>query len=148
MNDSSFATEWLPWLQGEKLGVIGAAAISMGLLSSRGPPDWHPAHKHIREACSDAAKYCTEQGVDISSLAMWYGLHSRTDIPTTLISTASLARMKKNLESVYVATLTEKEQKVYDHVMATWMTPLNNATWEGIEVARYREKHAKALKGE
>jgi len=57
----------------------------MGLLTSRGPPDWHPAnHKpHIIEACQKANAYCTAQGVDISRLAMFFSL-ANPDIPTTL----------------------------------------------------------------
>ena len=30
----------------------------MGLLSNRGPPDWHPATKEIKDACAKAAVFC------------------------------------------------------------------------------------------
>lgn len=49
------------------VGVINASAISMGLLSNRGPPGWHPAHNFQKEACAAAAAHCKSQGVDISS---------------------------------------------------------------------------------
>ncbi|GFS19989.1 L-galactose dehydrogenase-like Protein [Elysia marginata] len=30
----------------------------MGLLSTRGPPVWHPATQHIKDVCAQAAAYC------------------------------------------------------------------------------------------
>lgn len=36
-------TELLPHLKEQGIALINASAISMGLLSSRGPPKWHPA---------------------------------------------------------------------------------------------------------
>lgn len=40
------------------VGIINASPISMGLLSNRGPPPWHPASQGIRSACKQAAEYC------------------------------------------------------------------------------------------
>ncbi|KAF0697760.1 Aste57867_11553 [Aphanomyces stellatus] len=34
--------------------VINAAPLSMGLLTARGPPDWHPASSELRAACAKA----------------------------------------------------------------------------------------------
>jgi aryl-alcohol dehydrogenase-like predicted oxidoreductase len=70
----------------------------MGLLTHRGPPSWHPATAEIKTACREAADYCSEQGVDIGTLAMAFTLGNE-NIPTTLVSTASLERIKKNIES-------------------------------------------------
>ena len=38
--------------------MINASPISMGLLSNRGPPSWHPATDDIKAACKEAADYC------------------------------------------------------------------------------------------
>ena len=37
---------------------MNASPISMGLLSSRGPPTWHPAGETVRNKCKQAADYC------------------------------------------------------------------------------------------
>ena len=38
--------------------MINASPVSMGLLSNRGPPAWHPAGEHVRVKCKEAADYC------------------------------------------------------------------------------------------
>lgn len=75
----------------------------MGLLSNRGPPAWHPAGPQVKAVCAEAAQYCQAQGVDISKLAMVFSL-ANTDIPTTLVSTASLDRLKVSTVSGSLST--------------------------------------------
>lgn len=41
MNDTTLAG-LIPYLQGKGVGIIGASPLSMGLLTERGTPDWHP----------------------------------------------------------------------------------------------------------
>lgn len=50
MCDASL-TGLLPYLEGKGLGVINASALSMGLLTSQGPPEWHPAPEELKSAC-------------------------------------------------------------------------------------------------
>ena len=40
------------------VGIVNASPISMGLLSNRGPPSWHPAGQCVRNRCKQAADYC------------------------------------------------------------------------------------------
>ena len=44
--------------QSKGVGVVNASPISMGLLSDRGPPDWHPAQQDIKDMCAKAAAFC------------------------------------------------------------------------------------------
>jgi len=148
LNDSSLVDDWFPFIKEQKLGLINASPISMGLLSNRGPPSWHPAQANIKEACAAAAAFCREQDIDISALAMWYGLHSRKDIPTTLVSTASMANLQKNIDSVSANTLGEKETRALEDLMQRFMRPLQNQTWEGIEIEEYKVLVKKAEAGE
>ena len=46
------------FFQEQGVGVINASPISMGLLSNRGPPSWHPAGQCVRNKCKQAAYYC------------------------------------------------------------------------------------------
>ncbi|KAK7499394.1 hypothetical protein BaRGS_00009369 [Batillaria attramentaria] len=137
MNDNSLA-DYLPYFKSKGIGVVNASPISMGLLSDRGPPAWHPAHRDIKDACAAAAKFCQSRGVDISRLAMEFTL-SQADIPTTLVSTASLKNLNKNIESVY-KPLTAEEKAVQQEVMDRFMKPLNNKNWEGVEVGEHRKQ--------
>ena len=49
---------YLYFLKRTDVGIINGSPISMGLLTNRGPPAWHPATQEIREACKQAAEYC------------------------------------------------------------------------------------------
>jgi len=57
-------------LRREGLGVINAAPLMMGLLTSRPLPAWHPAPAVLRAACADAAGFCRSCGVDLADVAM------------------------------------------------------------------------------
>ena len=49
---------FLTLAQEHGIGVINASPISMGLLSNRGPPTWHPAGQDVRDKCREAVEYC------------------------------------------------------------------------------------------
>uniref|UniRef100_A0A0B6ZIA9 NADP-dependent oxidoreductase domain-containing protein n=1 Tax=Arion vulgaris TaxID=1028688 RepID=A0A0B6ZIA9_9EUPU len=134
MNDNSLR-DWLPYFHNHGVGVVNASPISMGLLSNRGPPSWNPASLIIKKACAEAASYCNDNGVDISRLGLKFTI-DQEDIPTTLVSTASCDNVRRNIDSVYTP-LSDKEQQVLEEVMERYMKPLNNANWEGVEVANY-----------
>ena len=43
--------DFLDYFESKEIGVINASPLSMGLLSERGVPAWHPAPKPLVEAC-------------------------------------------------------------------------------------------------
>ena len=49
LNDDRL-TEFLDYFESKQVGVINASPLSMGLLSKRGVPDWHPAPKRLVKA--------------------------------------------------------------------------------------------------
>lgn len=53
LNDATLCPELLPLLEAKGVGLINASPLSMGLLTPRGPPAWHPAHAHQKEACRE-----------------------------------------------------------------------------------------------
>lgn len=71
----------------------------MGLLSTRGVPEWHPAPKALVEACSRAAAYCREKGYPVEKLAMQFSISS-PHIATTLFSSANPDNVRKNIAYV------------------------------------------------
>ena len=95
LNDDKLA-DFLDFFEERGLGVINASPLSMGLLTQRGIPEWHPAPKPLVEACRKAVKYCTEQGYPIEKLAIQFAV-SNPRIPTTLFSSASPQSILKNV---------------------------------------------------
>ncbi len=88
--------DFLDFFEANNVGVISASPLSMGLLSERGVPDWHPAPKPLVEVCKKAAEHCKAKDYPIEKLAMQYAL-SNDRIATTLFSSANPANVKKNL---------------------------------------------------
>ena len=70
--------------QQSNIHLMAAAPLSMGLLTKKGPPIWHPASSALKDACSTAAKSCDAKGVNISSLALLYSL-SQKEVGCTLL---------------------------------------------------------------
>lgn len=50
--------EYIPYFQMQGIGIISAAAPSMGLLTNNGPQPWHPAHQETKDICKEAVEYC------------------------------------------------------------------------------------------
>ena len=122
LNDTAL-TDLIPSLQEQNLGVISASPLSMRLLTNRGAPDWHPASNDIKETCAKAAKYCRQEGVDISQLGMQFSL-SHPDVHTTLMGTANPENVKKNIAWI--------EQPVDHELLAkvnSILAPIANKTW-------------------
>lgn len=88
--------DFLDFFEEHNVGIISASPLSMGLLSQRGVPDWHPAPKPLVEACKKAVEHCASKGYPIEKLAMQFAL-SNDRIATTLFSSANPENVKKNL---------------------------------------------------
>lgn len=113
----------IPYLKERGVGVINASPLSMGLLSDRGAPGWHPASDETRQACAKAAAFCREQDVDIVQLAVQFSV-SHPDLATTLVGTANPENIKKNVqwaESPIDEELLAKVEAI--------LTPIHNKTW-------------------
>ena len=93
-------TEYFELFESRGIGIINASPFSMGLLSMRGAPDWHPATEALREACARAASYCESQGYPIDKLAIQYSTSCNDHIATTLFSSANPKNVLKNIEYV------------------------------------------------
>ncbi len=89
----------LDYFEQHGIGLINASPLSMGLLSSRGIPEWHPAPKTLVEACQRAAEHCAQKGYPIEKLAMQFAV-SNPRVPTTLFSSANPDNVRRNLEFI------------------------------------------------
>ena len=98
LNDD-LLTEYFDWFEERGIGIINASPLSMGLLSSRGVPPWHPADRRLVDACARAAAHCSAKGYPIEKLAVQYSVSNRR-IATTLFSSANPDNVKKNIENI------------------------------------------------
>ena len=98
LNDDKLA-DFLDFFEERGTGIINASPFSMGLLTGRGAPDWHPAPAPLQEACRKAAEYCARQGYPIEKLAIQFAV-SNPRIQTTLFSSANPDSVLKNIRYV------------------------------------------------
>lgn len=89
--------DYLDFFESKEVGVINASPLSMGLLTERGVPDWHPAPKPLVEVCAKAAQHCKSKGCPIEKLAIQFSVH-QPRIATTLFSTTNPENVKKNIQ--------------------------------------------------
>lgn len=92
--------EYIDYFQEKGIGIINASPFSMGLLSMRGAPDWHPAPQALKAACCKAADFCQSKGYPIDKLAIQYSTSFNPQVATTLFSSASPKNVKKNIDYV------------------------------------------------
>lgn len=98
LNDDKLL-DFLDYFENRGIGVINASPLSMGLLSQRGVPAWHPAPGSLVEACRRAVEHCSAKGYPIEKLAMQFSV-SEPRIATTLFSSANPANVAKNIAYV------------------------------------------------
>jgi len=139
----------LAYMTAHGVGVLNGSPLSMSLLTHRGAPDWHPAGKELRARAAAAAAHCAAAGVNIERIGLAFAL-AEPDIPTTLFSTSSLAKLKLNLaQATGDAPLTEAETAVMRELLAA---PFFGGegydavkSWEGVEVLKVHAKIGKQL---
>ena len=116
--------DYLDFFEQNNIGVINASPFSMGLLSQRGAPDWHPAPEPLKEACRKATEYCEQQGYPIDKLAIQYSTALNPRIATTLFSSANPKNVLKNIGYVnepFDAALAQKVQEIIgDQMRVRW----------------------------
>ena len=116
--------DYLDFFETNNIGVINASPFSMGLLSQRGAPTWHPAPEALKEACRKATEYCNEQGYPIDKLAIQYSTSLNPRIATTLFSSANPKNVLKNIGYVnepFDASLAQKVQEIIgDQMRVRW----------------------------
>ncbi len=86
----------LPLAQQHDVGIINASPFASGLLTDRGPADWHPATAEDRAVFRRAATLCENAGTSISKLAFQFS-SQQPGVPTTMFSTADVASVARNL---------------------------------------------------
>ena len=122
LNDE-LLTDYFDFFEQHNVGIINASPLSMGLLSTRGVPDWHPAPKALVEACQRAVAHCNAKGYPIEKLAIQYAISSPR-IATTLFSSANPANVEKNwqyaLDPIDWQLVEEVQKIIGDQMRVRW----------------------------
>ena len=115
--------DYLDFFEANNIGVVNASPFSMGLLTKRGAPAWHPAPEPLKEACRKATEHCAEKGYDIEKLAVQYST-SNPRIATTLFSSANPANVLKCIDYIkdpVDETLVKEVQEIIgDQMRVRW----------------------------
>ncbi len=122
LNDDKLV-DFLDFFEAHGIGVINASPFSMGLLTQRGVPAWHPAPLPLVEACRRAAEHCAAKGTPIEKLAMQYSLQNPR-IASTLFSTTNPDNLRKNVsymdEPIDLALVDEVREIIGDQFRVSW----------------------------
>jgi len=115
LNDDSLV-DYLDYFESKGVGVINASPYSMGLLTERGTPEWHPAPPALKRLALKAAAFCRSKGISIEQLAVSFSA-SHPRIATTLFSTTNPANVRKTIQ--YANTPIDREllqdvQKIFE----------------------------------
>lgn len=108
----------LPGLRRFGVEVINASALSMGMLTTRGPPDWHPADEETKLAARRAQELCERKGVDLADVALQFALH-KEGIVSTLVGVSSVTTLERSLEALTSDVdweLVEEVRQMFDTV--------------------------------
>lgn len=123
LNDTLLADS-ISFFEHRGVGIINASPLSMGLLSSRGTPAWHPAPEALKQACRRAAEHCQAQGYPIEKLAIQFSTSLNPQIATTLFSSANPQNVLKNIgyvdEPMDEQLVDEVQRIIGDQMFVRW----------------------------
>jgi len=123
LNDDKLV-DFLDFFEKHDVGVINASPLSMGLLSERGIPEWHPAPKALVEVCRKAVQHCRSRNYPIEKLAIQFSV-SNSRIATTLFSSANPENVLKNIrfaeEPIDWDLVKEVQEIIGDQKRVSWI---------------------------
>ncbi len=113
--DDSITTELVPVAEEEGVGLLNAAAVSLGLLTPQGSTiniD-HPAPMVVQEAAAKMVALADERGADIAFIANQYAIQ-RTKTAATVVG----AGKSRNLQSAIRAAETPIDEELLAELLA------------------------------
>lgn len=122
--DRSMQEQLVPVAQRNGTAVINASILNMGLLSERGPQEWHPASERVKAVAARVREYCHNAGISISALATQFAL-ANDDVSVTLLGSSNIATLDSSLvaagEPMDMALLAEVEAVIgHESLNAPW----------------------------
>src|SRR6187455_273206 len=94
LQNTRFADETVPYLQGKGVGIMNAGPFSARLLTNAPLPKWLKEPEMVKAAARKAAEHCSKRGVDIAKLALQFSI-ANPEISTTISGSANPANIRK-----------------------------------------------------
>ena len=121
--------DYIEYFTKKNISIINSSPLAMGLLTQKGPPEWHPASNLMKTTVNNLNNYCVTKNLNIENLSMIYSLINK-DILTTISGGNSITEIKDNLNCL---------NKTIDDLIMKDITkivyPIKNKLWgpeEGI----------------
>ena len=105
----------------KNIGLINASPLHMRVLTTKGPPDWHPASQEVFEAGLKIVELCKDAGLDVADVANRFCL-DHPYVATTLVGMSKLRHVEANLR---VLDMTNDSQLL--ERIAEIVAPVKNA---------------------
>jgi len=132
--------ECMEFFKSRGIGVINASAVAMGMLAGPTVPEWHIAHRSIKDASMKAWDFCKSKNENLAELAIQW-VFAQKDIVTTLMSIQTKQQMSDNLS---MASKMSNAQNVADLMSNPALVgakaifdDLASTDWDNLELARY-----------
>ena len=94
LQNTRFADETLPYLQGKGIGAINAGPFSARLLTNAPLPKWLKEPENVKAAARAAAEHCARKGIDLAKLALQFSC-AHPGITTTVAGSANPENIRK-----------------------------------------------------
>jgi L-galactose dehydrogenase len=83
------------WLR-KGIKIIQGGVTSMGLLTTQGPQDWHPAPELIKSTCKEVVNNCVQKKINITEIAFKH-VFNNNEIYSLLIGVTNLEQLNEYL---------------------------------------------------
>ncbi|MBI2576935.1 aldo/keto reductase [Candidatus Woesearchaeota archaeon] len=118
----------LPYLNQQRVGIIGGSPTGLGLLTPHGPRPWHPATEEIKARCAALRGHFGIEGKDLAELAMQYAF-SIDGIHTILMGTNDIGEVERNIAAFDKPIDSASLEKALEI-----LKPVHNLSWKsGLE---------------
>lgn len=112
-----------PFAREHEIGLINASPLMMGMLTMQGPPAWHPAPVHVREAVLKAALLCDRCAVSFPLLALHFCLR-HPYVSSTLTGLSTPQEVEESLKALPL----QMDESILEQVRAI-LAPVFNTVW-------------------
>ena len=87
------------YFKNKNIKIINSSPLAMGLLTTDGPPDWHPASEKMLKNVDDLKIYLDNNNEKIEDISMRYSF-ANNDILTTISGAKNINELNENIKSI------------------------------------------------
>ena len=87
-----------PFTEDRGIGLINASPLHMGVITRKGPPEWHPASDEVKEAGRAIVELCDQRGISASDPALQFCV-AHPYVATTLVGMTTAEHVRGNVDA-------------------------------------------------